>query len=318
MASISRRNFTKKSALSIAGIPLVTLPNNLFKLDEKQNDNSLNISIFSKHLQFLNYEALGEQTAEMGFNGVDLTVRPKGHVLPESVSQDLPKAIELIKKGGSTCKMMTTSVNDIDNELDVNVIQIASENGIKYYRTNWFKYSMSRTMEADLDYYQQKIEQLSTLNNKLGIIGCYQNHAGTSIGASIWEIKKLLELANFSAFGVQYDIRHALVEGGLSWGNGVKLIKEHIKTIVVKDFKWGQVNGVWKPINVPIGEGMVDFDSYFKLLKKYQINVPVSLHCEYDLGGAEHGSKTLTIDKKEVFKSISKDLKTIQNLWEMA
>lgn len=318
MTSISRREFTKKTAISIAGIPLVTLPDNLFNLKNKQSTNSLNISIFSKHLQFLNYEALGEQAAEMGFNGVDLTVRPKGHVLPEFVAQDLPNAIELIKKGGSICKMMTTAANNIDNELDINVLETASENGIKYYRTNWFKYSGSRTMEADLDYYQQKIKQLSTLNNKLGIIGCYQNHAGTSIGASIWEIKKLLELANLNAFGVQYDIRHALVEGGLSWKNGLKLIKENIKTIVVKDFKWGQVNGVWKPINVPIGEGMVDFDSYFKLLKKYQINVPVSLHCEYDLGGAEHGSKILTIDKKDVFKSISKDLKTIQNLWERA
>lgn len=318
MASISRREFTKKTAISFAGIPLVTFPENIFKIEKKQSIDPLNISIFSKHLQFLDYEALGEQTAEMGFNGIDLTVRPKGHVEPESVSQDLPKAIELIEKGGSICKMITTAVNDTNNQSDANVLKTASQNGIQYYRTNWLRYSGNRTMEADLEYYKLKIQDLSRLNNELGIIGCYQNHAGTSIGASIWEIKKLLELANPNSFGVQYDIRHAFVEGGLSWKNGLKLIKENIKTIVVKDFKWGKLNGVWKPINVPIGEGMVDFDSYFKLLKKYQINVPVSLHCEYDLGGAEHGNKTLTIEKKEVFKSISKDLITIQNLWEMA
>lgn len=53
---------------------------------------------------------------------------------------------------------------------------------------------------------------------------------------------------------------------------------------------------------------MVDFNRYFSLLKKYKITVPVSLHLEYDLGGAEHGDTTLSIDKKEVFKHMEKDL----------
>jgi L-ribulose-5-phosphate 3-epimerase UlaE len=29
------------------------------------------------------------------------------------------------------------------------------------------------------------------------------------------------------------------------------------------------------------GEGMVDFKTYFKLLKQYRIMVPVTLHLEY-------------------------------------
>jgi sugar phosphate isomerase/epimerase len=318
MAFISRRDFTKKSAISLAAIPFIGSPCSILEAEIKQHFIPLNISIFSKHLQFLDYQALGEQAVTMGFNGVDLTVRPNGHVEPESVINDLPKAIELIKKGGSTCQMITTAINSADNKLDENVLKTASKYGVKYYRSNWFKYSENQSMEQDLEVYQQNIKSLSTLNSELGIIGCYQNHAGTSIGSSIWEIKKLLEFANIDSFGVQYDIRHAQVEGGLSWENGLKLIQKNIKTIVVKDFKWGQVNGVWKPINVPIGEGMVDFDRYFKLLKKYQIQVPVSLHCEYDLGGAERGNKILSKDKNEVYNAISKDLKTIQNLWEMA
>lgn len=48
-------------------------------------------------------------------------------------------------------------------------------------------------------------------------IGCYQNHAGRNIGSSIWEIKKLLEITNHDFLGAQYDIRHAVVEGALSW-----------------------------------------------------------------------------------------------------
>jgi len=52
-----------------------------------------------------------------------------------------------------------------------------------------------------------------------------------------------LESVNPAFFGAQYDIRHAVAEGGRSWSNGVKLLKDQIKTIVLKDFKWGKVNG---------------------------------------------------------------------------
>lgn len=314
MNPMTRREFTKKSALAMGFLPFLNIENGILR--DKDNSQPLAVHLFSKHLQFLSYKQAGEQAAEMGFQGLDLTVRPKGHVLPESVAQDLPKALEDIKKGGSSCIMMTTAVADASNQTDINVLKTAAEHGIKYYRPDWFKYSESNTMEADLEYYQQKIKALSSINEQFGIIGCYQNHAGRSVGASIWEIKKILELVNTDYFGAQYDIRHAMVEGGLSWENGLKLIKPSIKTIVLKDYKWGQIDGIWKPINVPIGEGMVDFKTYFSILKAYQINVPVSLHLEYDLGGAEKGKKSISIDKNIVFRAMQKDLKTVQRLWQ--
>lgn len=316
MKPISRRAFTKKSALALGALPLATIPNFAFETQEQME--KLDISIFSKHLQFLDFDALGEQALKMGFSGVDLTVRPKGHVLPKEVSDVLPKAVEDIKKSGANCLMMSTAVNNINNPTDISVLKTASECGIKYYRTNWFKYSTDKSMEESLKDYQTVVKDLSIFNKAHGLIGCYQNHAGRSVGASLWEIKKILEFANLDAFGVQYDIRHAVAEGGLSWPNGLNLIKNNINSIVLKDFKWGQLKGIWKPINVPVGEGMVNFDSYFKLLKKYKINVPVSLHCEYDLGGAEKGSKTPTIAKKDIYKAITKDVDMLQKLWKDA
>lgn len=63
---------------------------------------------------------------------------------------------------------------------------------------------------------------------------------------------------------------------------------------------------------------MVDFKRYFSLLKKYKINVPVSLHLEYPIGGAEKGKSTLTIDQNIVFNTMKKGLKTVRNLWQEA
>jgi sugar phosphate isomerase/epimerase len=234
------------------------------------------------------------------------------------VETDLPKAIEAIKKGGSNCEMITTNVESVANDLDVLVLETAAKCGVKYYRSNWFKYPENQSMPKSLEMYQKQIKKLSKLNQKLDIIGCYQNHAGNKVGASFWEIHTILEKANPDYFGTQYDIRHAMAEGTYSWKNGFELLLPHLKTIVLKDFKWEIINGKWKIVNVPIGEGMVDFDAYFKLLKKHNLNPPVSLHLEYDLGGAQKGKRVLTVDESVVYDAMRKDLEAVQMLWEKA
>ncbi len=297
-------------------IPFMT-PSIQAKVLEGQN-NLLPVHIFSKHLQFLDYQEAGKTAAALGFAGIDLTVRPNGHVLPERVKEDLPKALEAIKKGGSQCKLMTTAVESIGNESDRNVIRTAAALGITHYRSNWFDYNAREAMQDSIRHFTKEVEDLSHFNKNNGIIGCYQNHAGTKIGASLWEVAQLLQTADPAYFGVQYDIRHATVEGGLSWENGLRLIKDQIKTIVLKDFKWEQVNGKWTTVNTPIGAGMVNFTNYFGLLKKYQINVPVILHMEYALGGAESGANILSLPKEQVFKAMRSDVQAVQRLWAMS
>lgn len=314
----SRRNFVKLSALGAIGShPIISSAGSLFH-QNIMDDSGLQISIFSKHLQFLDYKHTGEMAAELGFSGVDLTVRPKGHVLPERVKSDLPKAISAIKKAGSDCKLITTNVESVDNQLDLDIIKTAAASGVEYYRPNWYKFKEGESMLKSMEFYQKEIEKLSKLNASLGIAGSYQNHAGTDVGASFWELESLMKKADPKGFGIQYDIRHAVVEGGYSWENGLELLKSKINVIVLKDFKWGKVDGKWKAVNVPIGEGMVDFDTYFKLLKKYQLRPPVSLHLEYELGGAEKGKSTLTVDEKVVYDAMKKDLKSIQKIWKEA
>ncbi len=309
----SRRKFLKKLGLSSLVIPFSST--GLWSCAPAVSSENLEVHLFSKHLQFLDIKSAAQVAAEMGFAGLDLTVRPKGHILPENVNAELPQAVRDIRAAGLECKMITTAVEDATNPVDAEVLKTAGAAGIQYYRCNWFKYQADKSLEASLDYYQEKIRELGILNKIHNIIGCYQNHSGLKVGASVWEIKKILSTADPRFFGAQYDIRHAVVEGGKSWPNGIKLLKDHFKTIVLKDFKWGQVNGKWKIINVPIGEGMVDFAAYFSILKKLGLRPPVSLHVEYPLGGAEKGRSEITVDPLVVYEAMKKDLERIQELW---
>ncbi|MDO8992830.1 sugar phosphate isomerase/epimerase [Daejeonella sp.] len=314
----SRRNFIKSSV--IAGTLLPFMSNDLFAdvLGSKKVIEPLNVSVFSKHLQFLNYNDMADAAAEIGFNGVDLTVRPKGHVLPERVETDLPKAMEAIRKAGLATTMITTAVQDANDPTDRKLLETASGLGVKYYRMNWLKYPEGKSIPEAMMQFKKTLTEISHLNRKLNITGCYQNHSGNLAGASIWELWEILKNADQRNMGVQYDIRHAVVEGGMSWKNGLNLIHPHVKILAIKDCIWLKKNGSWVVENVPLGEGMVDFKAYFKMLKEFNIQVPVSLHYEYPMGGAEHGASSISTDKQIIFAHMKRDLLKLQQLWQEA
>ena len=316
--SHSRRDFIRKSILAGALLPMAQDFAQAGEAVTFPAANPLKVHIFSKHLQFLNYQDMASAAAEIGFDGVDLTVRPNGHVLPEKVETDLPKAVEAIRKAGLMNTMMTTAVENAASPADKRVLETAAKLGVELYRMNWFRYPENKTIPEAIGQFQQAIKDLGMLNKKVGLKGCYQNHSGELAGASIWELWDMVHTADNAYIGVQYDIRHAVVEGGLSWKNGLRLIHPHIKLLAIKDFVWTKKNDKYVVQDVPLGEGMVDFTTYFRLLKQYNIQVPVSLHFEYELGGAEHGQSKISVDNEVVFSAMKRDLGKLRAMWSAA
>ena len=316
--SASRRSFIRSTALAVASLSLLRNARGQNEAANTPAGPLPRFHIFSKHLHFLDYTAMSETAARIGFDGVDLTVRPEGHVLPENAARDLPLAVAAIRAAGLSAEMMTTAIDDASDHVDLGVLRAAADCGLLHYRMNWLSYAGETTQPEQLAAGAQRLAQLASVNRELGLVGCYQNHAGKLIGASLWEVWQLLQSAEPAHFGVQYDIRHATVEGALSWPNGLSLVLPRIKTIVLKDFKWIYAEGRNQIVNTPLGEGAVDFKSYFRFLKANAVNVPVSLHLEYDLGGAQWGQRQLTIPQEAVFEAMAKDLATAKRLWTEA
>ncbi|MGH9326596.1 MAG: sugar phosphate isomerase/epimerase, partial [Terriglobia bacterium] len=68
------------------------------------------LCFFSKPVPQLNWKELAQSAKRAGFGGIDLTVRPGGHVLPERAATDLPKAVATIREEGLEVPMITTSL----------------------------------------------------------------------------------------------------------------------------------------------------------------------------------------------------------------
>jgi L-ribulose-5-phosphate 3-epimerase len=275
---------------------------------------ALSINVFSKNLHWLDYTEMAQVAAELGFDGVDLTVRAEGHVLPERVTEDLPKAVEAVKKVGLQVYMITTGIKSADELHTETILKTAGSLGISYYRMGWISYDSKKSVAENLKAFHQQLSDLAELNKKYNICGDYQNHSGSSLGSPVWDLWMSIKDLDPQWMGSQYDIMHATVEGANSWPLGMDLLKSHIHTLDFKDFIWQKSGSGWKTQVVPLGEGMIDFKRYFKLVKEFNLRGPLSMHYEYPLGGIENGATKLTMKREEVLAAMKRDLVALKQL----
>lgn len=284
-----------------------------WNVSDETRDVDLPVVIFSKHLQWLDYDGMAQMAAELGFDGVDLTVRPRGHVLPENVEEDLPRAVEAVRRAGLEVPTMTTSISDPDHPLTERVLKTAAEAGIRHYRLGYWVYDDARPIPPQLEEFRTMANGLADMNRHFGLCGDYQNHAGAKyVGAAIWDLWEIIKDLDPGAIGCQFDVRHATVEGGTAWPISFKLIADRVHTIVAKDFVWRHGDDGWKPDNIPLGYGVVDFDAYFSLLKGSGFDGTVVVHYEYPLGGANHGATELSIPPELFTAKVEADVAQVR------
>lgn len=271
--------------------------------------------VFSKHLQFLDWKEAGAAAREMGFDGVDLTVRKGGHVTPERVTDDLPRAAEAIRAGGSRLRMITTDIADLTTPHAQPVLRAAKSAGVTHYRWDGYKYKDGAALPEQLKEMAPRVKELAAFNRELGMCAMYHTHSGAGrVGASQWDLWLLLRELDPRAVSYNFDIAHATIEGGLGgWLHSTKLALPHMGGIALKDFRWERAaNGKWRLAWCPIGEGMVQTREFLRMIRAGGFSGPVQVHYEYDLGGADKGATRITKTKAEVMTAMKRDLEALR------
>jgi sugar phosphate isomerase/epimerase len=275
--STSRRTFLQSSALAATGAALVRAqapsPVEPVPLDRQP------VAIFSKHLQWLDYEAAARAAKEAGFDALDVPVRPGGHVLPERVKEDLPRAVDAAREAGLDVTMITTAITGVDDPHAEAVLGTAAALGIGHYRMGYVRYDdgVRQTLDATVSRWRE----LAALNQGLGIRAGYQNHSGANLGAAVWDLFQVLKEVASPWVGCQYDIRHAVVEGAFSWVRDMEVIAPFVHTLVAKDFAWAPQDDGLKVLNVPFGQGLVPLADFVAELRRLGLSAPFSMHFEY-------------------------------------
>jgi sugar phosphate isomerase/epimerase len=245
------------------------------------------LCIFSKHMPGLGYDQLARAARDIGFAGIDLTVRPRGHVLPERVAADLPRAVEAIRSHGLAVPMITTDLKSTDDAAAVPTLTTAGRLRIPFWKPGYWRYSASEAPERTVERLKPIAAALVSLGRENGVAAGLHNHSGDYVGSAVWDYRELLQPLDSKWAGYYFDPAHAAIEGGL-YGHELKLrlALERLKMVAVKDFYWAKEQGRWSLRWAPLGQGMVDWQRFFQTLARAGFSGPISLHLEYP-GGEE-------------------------------
>jgi L-ribulose-5-phosphate 3-epimerase len=243
------------------------------------------LCLFSKHLPDLDWRALGRTVRSAGFDGVDLTVRPGGHVLPERAAVDLPAAIAAIREQGSEVPLITTGLLSANDPTARPILRAAGQLKVPFAKPGYYKYEL-KDVRAELARAGEQLRGLVRLAAEHGVAIGYHNHSGY-LGGPVWDVATILDPLDPRQAGYYFDIRHAVVEGGdVGWRVASRLVLPRLKMVAVKDFYWEKVHGKgWRTRNCPLGEGMVNWPEFLKTLADGRFHGPISLHIEYEIPG---------------------------------
>jgi sugar phosphate isomerase/epimerase len=275
----------------------------------------LKVAIFSKHLQFLQGEELAKGAKEIGFDGVDITVRTGGHVDPARVAEDLPPLVKMLRANGLEVPMITSGILDADTPYAEAVLRTASGLGIHQYRWGGFKYDPVKPIPQQLDALKPRVAKLAELNKKYQMGAMFHTHSGINlVGAPIWDLYILLKDFDPKAVGVNYDIGHATIEGGFGgWIESFRVCGPYLQGVAAKDFLWEKdAKGKWVAAWKPLGQGMVRLQQFFDMLAKTDFHGPLQLHFEYPLGGADNGKQQLSVPREQVYATMKHDLQELR------
>ena len=233
--------------------------------------------LFTKPLQMLSYDDLADLIAELGFDGIEGTIRPGGQITPEQVPDELPKMMAALKKRGLEMTIMASGINNADDKLNIQQLQVAAQLGIKRYRMGYQKYDLKKPVLNQMNELRPVLKNLVALNKELGLQAIYQNHSGSNyVGAPLWDLHELFKAHDPAHLAVGFDMSHATAEGTRAWPLHANLLRPRIGALYVKDFRWTEN----KRDNCPLAKGIVDRNYPAQLIASGYTG-PINLHVEY-------------------------------------
>ena len=161
MPICNRRSFIRTAAVgSVASVTCTgasTLP---LRAASGNSENEHTFCAFTESFQDWSIPQVCEQFKEIGLNGLDLTLRPGGHIEPEDVRQRLPAAARAAQSAGLEISMLTTAIRDDDKSAEA-ILATAGQLGIRRVKLGYYGYERFGRLLHQIDQVKRRIERSS-------------------------------------------------------------------------------------------------------------------------------------------------------------
>jgi sugar phosphate isomerase/epimerase len=242
--------------------------------------------LFTDNLADLSIRDACRAAKKAGFDGLDLTMRPGGHVLPQNAEAGLAAAHKIADEENMLIGMVSTAINGIDTP-HAEAIIAAAHHRISRFKLGYWRYEPFGNVIGQLDAARRQLEGVVRLCERYGIRPCVHIHSGPML--SNGPLLYLL-LKDFSPteVGAYVDPMHMTIEGAVSgWEMALDLVAPWIALVGVKNYQQvattrdahGQQRYAME--YVALADGVAPLPQFFQRLRELRYDGVVSLHSEY-------------------------------------
>jgi sugar phosphate isomerase/epimerase len=228
-----------------------------------------------------------ERFKAIRLDGLDLTVRPGGHIEPADAAKKLPNAVKAAHDAGLRIAMLSTAIVEADSQAE-QLLAAAGEAGIDRIKLGYYRYEKFGTLAERIDEVRRSLAGVAKLAAKHQVLPCVHIHSGDTIPSGGALAYLLLKDFDPRELGAYVDPMHMTVEGGNDgWRQGLDLLAPWIAISSLKNCVW-QPNGrdeygaqQWAFKKCPLADGIARIPDYVARLREVGYRGLFTLHSEY-------------------------------------
>ncbi len=257
--------------------------------------SSIRFSVFTKPWKD-SIDQLGARVAALGFDGMELPVRPGYPVTSETVNE-LPAAVKRLKEHG-------VEVFSIAGPTDEAAFAACAEAGVPIVRVMApIRADGYLATERQL---QQEYDSFLPLLEKYSITIGVQNHCGRYV-SNACGLRALAGKYNPAHVGIVWDAAHNALHGE-EMELGIEIVWSHLCMVNLKNAVWRETTGpdaegaTWSPYWTNGSKGLASWPRVAKELNRRAYSGVVCLTAEYS-------------DESQVDKFVAEDLQYARSLF---
>jgi L-ribulose-5-phosphate 3-epimerase len=231
---------------------------------------------YSGNMAKVPYPTLGLIAQQIGYDGVDLTVMDGGHVNPHITNVDLVRAIESVRGAGLEVPMISTTLTTVREPTAYPILAISGHTDVHYYRTGFWPWGAAANPQSRLAQVRADLAGLLAAGRQYEMIAMLPNRYGGFVGEAVWDAQVVLGDLDPSLIGYYFDPSQTQ-----AWESALRLALPRVKAVALQDFYWDKTGTAWAMKMCPLGEGMIDWALFFRILAEAHFAGPVSIHFDY-------------------------------------
>ncbi len=239
--------------------------------------NSISFTVFTKPWKF-SLSELVLHVARLGFDGVELPVRPGYPVTPNNVAVELPNAVRILGDAG-------LKIASIAGPTDEPTMAACAASGVPVIRicVGMREGEPYLAGEARL---QREFDVLTRLLAKHGVTLGVQNHSGAREVCNAMGLRHLVEKYDPRQVGIVWDAGHNGLEGEQP-ESAIDIVWSHLCMVNLKSALWRRTNGPeaevadWQPYWTTGREGRANWPRVAAELRKRGYKGTICLTAEY-------------------------------------